>query len=120
LNADALGRTARLRRHSCSHSHERRLQFLLQPGHRGNPGKSTGVLLGTHNQNMERFLIFRQPLVEMESAPGNALPGAREEEARPEAQTETSSKLGALLVVLTPFAVAAWVAIGFLVYRLLT
>ena len=47
-------------------------------------------------------------------------PGAREEEARPEAQTETSSKLGALLVVLTPFAVAAWVAIGFFVYRLLT
>lgn len=69
---------------------------------------------------MERFLIFRQPLVEAESPPGNALPGTREEEAAREAQTETSSKLGALLVILAPFAVAAWMAIGFFVYRLLT
>lgn len=81
---------------------------------------STGVLFDPHNQNMEPFLIFRQPLVEAESVPGNALPGAREEEAAREAQTETSSKLGALLVILAPFAVAAWVAIGFFVYRLLT
>jgi len=80
---------------------------------------STGVLVGPHNQDMERFLIFRQPLVEAESAPGSALPEAREEEAARETQAETSSKLGALLVVLAPFAVAAWVAIGFFVYRLL-
>jgi hypothetical protein len=69
---------------------------------------------------MEPFLIFRQALVEAESVPGNTLPDAREEETAREVQTETSSKLGALLVVLTPFAVAAWVAIGFSVYRLLT
>ena len=81
---------------------------------------STGVLLVLHNQDMESFLVFRQPLVEEESAQGNALPGAREEEATPEVQTETSSKLGALLVILAPFAIAAWVAIGFFVYRLLT
>jgi hypothetical protein len=81
---------------------------------------SPGVLLGVHNRRMELFLIFRQALVEAESAPGDALPGAREEETAREVQTETSSKLGALLVILAPFAVAAWVAIGFLVYRLLT
>lgn len=81
---------------------------------------SNGVLLVLHNQDMGSFLIFRQPLVEEESAPGNALPGARGAEAPREAQAETSSKLGALLVILAPFAVAAWVAIGFFVYRLLT
>jgi hypothetical protein len=81
---------------------------------------STGVLLGPHNQHMEPFLIFRQALVEAESRPGSALPGAREEETAREAQAETSSKLGALLVILAPFAVAAWVAIGFSVYGLLT
>jgi hypothetical protein len=81
---------------------------------------STGVLLDVHNRHMEPFLIFRQALVEAESAPGSALPGAREEETAREVQTETSSKLGALLVILAPFAGAAWVAIGFLVYRLLT
>jgi hypothetical protein len=81
---------------------------------------STGVLLDPHNQHMERFLFLRHSLVEAESAPGSALPGPREEEAAREVQTETSSKLGALLVILAPFAVAAWVAIGFLVYRLLT
>lgn len=69
---------------------------------------------------MESVLVFRQPLVEEESAPGNALPGLREEDAPREAQAETSSKLGALLVILAPFAVAAWAAIGFFVYRLLT
>jgi hypothetical protein len=69
---------------------------------------------------VEPFLILRQAFVEAESALGNALPGAREEETAPEVQTATSSKLGALLVILAPFAVAAWVAIGFLVYRLLT
>jgi hypothetical protein len=69
---------------------------------------------------MEWFVVFRQPLVEEESAPRRALPGeAREEEARREAQAETSSKLGALLVVLAPFAVAAWAAIGISVFRLL-
>jgi hypothetical protein len=81
---------------------------------------STGVLLDVHNRNVELFLNFRQALVEAESAPGDALPGAREEETSREVQTETSSKLGALLVILAPFAVAAWMAIGFLVYRLLT
>lgn len=81
---------------------------------------STGVLLVLHNQDMESFLVVRQPLVEEESAPGNALPGALEEEAPREAQAETSSTLGALLVILAPFAVAAWVGIGFFVYRLLT
>lgn len=65
-------------------------------------------------------MILRQAFVEAESALGNALPGAREEETAPEVQTATSSKLGALLVILAPFAVAAWVAIGFLLYRLLT
>ena len=79
---------------------------------------SIGVLLVLHNQDMGSFLIFRQPLVEEESALGNALPGIREGEAPREA--ETSSKLGALLVILAPFAIAAWVAIGFFVYRLLT
>lgn len=65
-------------------------------------------------------MVFRQTPVEEESALGSALPGAREEGAPREAQAETSSKLGALLVILAPFAVAAWVAIGFFVYRLLT
>jgi hypothetical protein len=93
----------------------------LQPGVGVTPKKmSTGVLLGVHNRHMEPFLIFRQALVEAESAPGGTLPGAREEETAREVQTETSSKLGALLVILAPFAVAAWVAIGFLVYRLVT
>jgi hypothetical protein len=69
---------------------------------------------------MELFLVVRRPLVEAESAPGNALPGALEEETAREAPAETSSKLGALLVILAPFAVAAWVGIGFFVYRLLT
>ena len=81
---------------------------------------STGVLLVLHNQDMESFLAFRQPLGEEESAQDNALSGAREAEAPREAQAETSSNLGALLVILAPFAIAAWVAIGFFVYRLLT
>ena len=80
---------------------------------------STGVLLVLHNQDMESFLVFRQPLVEEESARGNALPGTREAEAPREGEAETSSNLGALLVILAPFAIAAWVAIGFFVYRLL-
>jgi hypothetical protein len=80
---------------------------------------STAVLLAFHNQHMEPFLIFRQALVERESAPANSLAEAREEEPTPEVQTETSSKLGALLVILAPFAIATWVAIGFWVYRLL-
>ena len=81
---------------------------------------STGVPLAFHNQDMESFSVFPQPLAEAESAPGSAAPGAREEEAAREAPAETSSRLGALLVILAPFAVAAWVAIGFFVYRLLT
>ena len=79
---------------------------------------STGVLLVLHNQDMGSFLIFRQPLVEEESAPGRVLPGTREGPRG--AQAATSSKLAALLVILAPFAIAAWVAIGFFVYRLLT
>lgn len=81
---------------------------------------SSGVLVDPHNQDIEPFLIFRRPFVEAESAPGNALPGAREEEAARGAPAQTSSKLGALLVILAPFAVAAWMGIGFFVYRLLT
>jgi hypothetical protein len=81
---------------------------------------SAGVLLDPHNQYMERFSIFRRPLVEAESTPDGALREAREREAAREAQAETSSKLGALLVILAPFAVAAWGAIGFLVYRFFT
>jgi hypothetical protein len=69
---------------------------------------------------MESFLVFRQPLVEEESGPGKALPELREEEAPRQAQAETSSRLGALLVILAPFAVAAWAAIGFFASRLLT
>ena len=81
---------------------------------------SIGVLLVLHNQDVGSFLIFRQPLVEEESALGNVLPGIREGEAPREAQPATSSKLAALLVILAPFAIAVWVAIGFFVYRLLT
>jgi hypothetical protein len=81
---------------------------------------STGVLLAFHNQDMESFSVFPQRLVEAESASDSALPGAREEEAAHGAPAETSSGLGALLVILAPFAVTAWVAIGFFVYRLLT
>jgi hypothetical protein len=81
---------------------------------------STGVLLAFHNHDMESFSVFPQRLVEAESASDNALPGARQEEAAREPPAETSSRLGALLVILAPFAVAAWVAIGFFVYRLLT
>jgi hypothetical protein len=83
---------------------------------------STGVLLAFHNHDMESFSVFPQRLrlVEAESASDNALPGARQEEAAREPPAETSSRLGALLVILAPFAVAAWVAIGFFGYRLLT
>jgi hypothetical protein len=70
---------------------------------------------------MESFFEVRQPLVGEESASQTARPGgAREEVGAREAQTETSSKLGALLVFLAPLAVVAWVAIGLSVYRLLT
>lgn len=70
---------------------------------------------------MESFFEVRQPLVEEESAPQTARPGgAQEEVVARETQAETSSKLGALLVFLAPFAVVAWVAIGLSVYRLLT
>jgi hypothetical protein len=69
---------------------------------------------------MESFPVFPQPLVGAESAPGGALPEAREEETAREAAAETSSRLGALLVILAPFAVAAWAAIGFFFYRLFT
>lgn len=69
---------------------------------------------------MELFFVFRQARVEEPSA-GAAVPkGAGEQEALREAQTETSSKLGALLVVLAPFAIAVWVVIGVSVYRLFT
>jgi hypothetical protein len=81
---------------------------------------STGVLLAFHNHDMASFSVFPQRLVEAESTSDNALPGARQEEAAREPPAETSSRLGALLVILAPFAVAAWVAIGFFGYRLLT
>jgi hypothetical protein len=69
---------------------------------------------------MERFSVFRQSLVD-ETDAGSAVPEeSREQAPLYEAQAETSSKLGALLVVLAPFAVAAWVAIGLSLYRLLT
>jgi hypothetical protein len=70
---------------------------------------------------MESFFEVQQPLVEAESAAQTPLPlGEREEVVPHETQTETSSKLGALLVFLAPFAVAAWVAIGLSLYRFLT
>jgi hypothetical protein len=70
---------------------------------------------------MEQFFVFRQARVGEESSAGAAVPeGAGEQETLLEAQTETSSKLGALLVVLAPFAIAVWVVIGLSVYRLLT
>ena len=81
---------------------------------------TTGVLLDPHNQPMEPFLILRQLFVGVESAPSSGVPEAREDESAREAQAETSSKLGALLVILAPFAVAAWAAIGFFAYRLLS
>jgi len=81
---------------------------------------TTGVLLDPHNQPMEPFLILRQLFVGVESAPSSGVPEAREDESAREAQAETSSKLGALLVILAPFAVAAWGAIGFFAYRLLS
>lgn len=64
-------------------------------------------------------MVFRKALVAEDSASGDALPElAREQAPSHEDQAETSSKLGALLVVLAPFAVAAWVAIGISAYRL--
>ena len=47
-----------------------------------------------------------------ERAPGDEVPN--------EIDDRTSSRLGALIVVLVPFAVAAWVAIGIAIYRALT
>jgi hypothetical protein len=73
-----------------------------------------------HNRTMEkRFLVFRKGLAAEESSSGGAAPELPRELAR-EVQAETSGRLGALLVVLAPFAVAAWVAIGLSVYRLVT
>jgi hypothetical protein len=66
-------------------------------------------------------MVFRKGLAAEESSSGGAAPELPRELARArEDQGETSSKLGALLVVLAPFAVAAWVAIGLSVYRLVT
>jgi len=70
---------------------------------------------------MEWFLGLRKPVVEEESPRGESLPAVSgEDEPLLEPQAETSSKLGALLVILAPFAVAAWVAIGFFIHSLLT
>lgn len=71
---------------------------------------------------MRSFLVFRERVVEDKSASISAFPaGTREMDAEPVPQAhQTSSNLGALLVVLAPFAVAAWAGIGLSVYRLLT
>jgi hypothetical protein len=85
-------------------------------------GTKVTVMSALHNRTMERrFMVFRKGLAAEESSPGGAAPELPRELARArEDQGETSSKLGALLVVLAPFAVAAWVAIGLSVYRLVT
>jgi hypothetical protein len=85
-------------------------------------GTKVTVMSALHNRTMERrFMVFRKGLAAEESSSGGAAPELPRELARArEDQGETSSKLGALLVVLAPFAVAAWVAIGLSVYRLVT
>jgi hypothetical protein len=85
-------------------------------------GTKVTVMSARHNRTMDRrFMVFRKGLAAEESSSGGTTPGLTRERARArEVQPETGSKLGALLVVLVPFAVAAWVAIGLSVYRLVT
>jgi hypothetical protein len=73
--------------------------------------------------------VLRQLLLDQQSPAGEGRRAGegtggprREDEDRvpSESQVQTSSKLGALLVLLTPFAIAAWVAIGLAIYWLLT
>jgi hypothetical protein len=79
------------------------------------------VVPALHNRTMGRFTIFRRALVGEESALGGRVTEpAREQAPSREVDGETSSKLGALIVLLAPLAAAAWVAIGLSVYRLLT
>ena len=96
----------------------------LRPGIEPNPRQMDRhrVRLAPHNREMRSFLVFRERLVEEESASIRAFPaGRREVDAERVPQThQTSSNLGALLVILAPFAVAAWAGIGLSVYLLLT
>lgn len=70
---------------------------------------------------MEPFWLFRHGLGGEESIPGGAVRDAASEQAElREAEAQAKSKLGALLVILLPFGLVAWVAIGIYLYRLLT
>jgi hypothetical protein len=69
---------------------------------------------------MEPFSGLRRPAVEEKSPPQTTLIAGAHEGVVPETQSETTPKLGALVVALAPFGIAAWVAIGFYMYRLIT
>jgi hypothetical protein len=71
---------------------------------------------------MALFSAVRRQLLRAErSSADEWTPEWTDEEGVPsDDQAQTSSKLGALLVLLVPFAIAAWVAIGLSIYRLLT
>lgn len=88
---------------------------LVQPRH-----EVDVVFPVLHNQDVDQFSARRQLLVDSDVADGTVPEEGREREAPGEGQAETSSKLGALLVVLAPFAIVAWVAIGLSIYWLIT
>jgi hypothetical protein len=70
---------------------------------------------------VDQFSARQRLLVDADSVADGTVPEeGREQEAPGEGQAETSSKLGALLVVLAPFAIVAWVAIGLSIYWLIT
>jgi hypothetical protein len=71
------------------------------------------------NQPMERFAGFRQALTHRAKPASNSrLPDILRAEAT--AEDTTGSKLAGLLMLFVPLAAAAWVAIGWLIYRLAT
>ncbi|HYX84406.1 MAG TPA: hypothetical protein VE777_05515 [Gaiellales bacterium] len=70
---------------------------------------------------MARFSIVRRQLLGDEKArTAEWTPERTREDEAPSEPAQTSSRLGALLVLLVPFAIAAWIAIGWAIYDLVT
>jgi hypothetical protein len=65
-------------------------------------------------------MVRRRLLGDEEARAGEWMGPTYEEEAPSDAEVQTSSRLGALLVLLVPFAIVAWVAIGVSIYYLFT
>ena len=78
------------------------------------------VLAIFQNIGVERFAVWRQAIGVRTKPSGSAPVLDERAPLDPEREAAERSKLGAVVVLLIPVAGAAWAAIGWLVYRLVT